>query len=311
MTVLNVDDLVAGGEASSEWTTDAFGNGYTGMALGPDGRLYVSDYSNDQIVVIDPADFAADGAVAPAAVITNVGLDGPMGGGFDSDGNLWVGTYSTNLLLRFDGVVGLTGAVDLAPALVVSVDDTSFAPAFDDIYDVFVDHLDSVWVADFGNEAIYRFDGLADATGSQTIVPDLYLTFAVSTVSDSGYTLNEPSSLVVDLEGTLYVGNYEYEVSRFDDASALGGFQDLEASAYLDTGIANNMMVALDQSGALWVGHYYGELVRLADPTSYTGYADVSGDFDLELTWHSSTGTGYPDGGTMTFIPTQGRHAGY
>lgn len=309
--VLTSSDLVAGGEASSAWTTDAFSNGYTGMALGPDGRLYVSDYSNDAIVVIDAADLAADGTVTPAAVITNASLVGPMGGGFDSDGNLWVGTYSDGALLRFDDVLGATGAVDLAPALVVSVDTATYAAAFVYIYDVFVDHLDRVWVTDYGTEAIHRFDGLANLTGAQSVVPDLFLSVTASTISDSGFTLNAPISLVVDREGTLYVGNYNYEVSRFDDASALSGLQEIEASAYLDTGIDYNYMVALDQSGALWIGHYNGELVRLPDPMSYTDYNDVSGDLDLALTWYTGAGTGYPDGGTIEFVPTQGPHAGY
>lgn len=311
INVLTSGDLVAGGEASSAWTTDAFNNGYTGMALGPDGRLYVSDYGNDAIVVLDAEDLTADGAVTPAAVITNAALIGPMGGGFDSDGHLWVATYSSGVLLRFDDVLGATGDVDRAPALVVSVDDTTFAAAFFNPYDLFVDHLDQVWVTDSSADAVYRFDSLAGLTGIQSVVPDLFLTSAPSTVSDSGFTLNNPISLVVDLAGTLYIGNDDFEVSRFDAAMALTGFQDLEASAYLDTGIAFNNMVALDQSGALWVGHYYGELVRIPDPGSYSGYANVSGDFDLVLTWYTASATGSPDGGTLTFVPTQGPHAGY
>lgn len=311
ITVLTSDDLVSGGDASSAWTTDAFSNGYTGMALGPDGRLYVSDYSNSQIVVIDADDLTADGAVTPAAVITNAGLNGPMGGAFDSDGNLWVASYSDDVLLRFDGVLGAEGDVDLGPALVVSVDDTTYATAFRSMFDVFVDHLDHVWVADYGSDAVYRFDGLAGLTGARSVVPDLFLTSASSTLSASGSTLYYPISLVVDFDGTLYVGNYDHEVGRFDDALALVGFQDLEASAYLDTGIDATYMVALDQAGALWVGHYNGELVRLPDPASYGGFADVSGDLDVELTWRTALGTGYPDGGTIEFVPTQGRHAGY
>jgi len=311
MSVLTAADLVNGGEASSAWTTDDFGNGYTGMALGPDGRVYISDYKKNAIVVVDAADLTSDGVVTPAAVITNAGLTGPMGGGFDSAGNLWVGSYSDDLLLRFDGVLGATGDTDLAPALVISVDDSTYASAFVNIYDVFVDHLDNVWVADYGSEAVYRFEGLASVTGSQTVVPDLYLTYETSTISNSGYTLYYPMSVVVDVDGTLFVGNYDYEVSRFDDALALSGYQTVEASAYLDTDIDYIYMVALDQSGALWIGHYGGELVRLPDPMSYTGYADVSGDLDLVLTWLTDAGTGYPDGGTITFIPTQGPHAGY
>lgn len=311
MSVLTVDDLVAGGVASSAWTTAASSNGYTGMALGRDGRLYVSDYSNDQIVVIDPSDFAADGDVTPAAVITNASLNGPMGGGFDSQGRLWVGSYSDSVLLRFDGVLDAVGNVDLAPALVVSVDDSTFAEAFVYPYDVFVDHLDHVWVTDYGTNAVYRFDGLADLSGNQSVVPDLFLGSATSTISYSGSTLYYPISVVVDLDGTLYVGNYDYEVARFDDVLDLTGAPDLEASAYLITDIAFNYMVALDQSGALWIGHENGELVRILDPTSYSGYADVSGDFDLELSWFTASDSGGSDGGTMTFIPTQWRHAGH
>lgn len=311
VTVLTVADLVDGGAASSAWTTDGGGNGYTGMALGPDGRLYVVDYSNDAIVIVDGADLASDGDVTPAAVITIDGPGGPMGAAFDSNGNLWVGTYDEEALLRFDGVLAVTADATLAPALVLTVDDSTFAEGFWWMYDVFVDHLDHVWVAAYGSEAVYRFEGITGLSGNQTRVPDLFLESASSDVSDSGSTLYYPISLVLDFDGTLYVGNYDYEVSRFDDALSLSGYQDVEASAYLDTRIDYPYMVALDRSGALWVGHNNGELVRLSNPGSYTGYADVSDDVDLELSWMTPAGTGGPDGGTMIFVPTQGRHAGY
>jgi hypothetical protein len=308
--VLTIDDLVPGGVASSSWSTDV-SNGYTGLAYGPDGRLYLADYSNDAIVVVDAADLASDGTVTPAAVITHAGLAGPMGGAFDSNGSLWVASYSDDTVLRFDGVVGASGPTDLAPALVLTVDDSGGAAAFGSIYDVFVDHLDNVWIADYDTEAIYRFEDVATLSGAQALVPDLYLTYISSATSDSGYSLYYPISLVVDLEGTLYVANYDYEVSRFDDALSLTGAPDVEASAYLDTGIDYNYMLALDQSGALWIGHYYGELARLPEPASYMGYADVSGDLDLLLSWLSAGGSGYPDGGTLKFVPTQGPLAGY
>ena len=317
ITVLTIDDLVAGGEATSAWSTDV-DSGYDGLAYGPDGRLYVADYDRGEIVVIDGGDLTSDGTVTPAAVISNAALSGPVGGGFDSAGNLWVGDFNNGTLLRFDGVRGLTGEVDLAPALIVTVDDTGDASAFASVYDVFVDHLDNVWVVDSGGEAIFRFEDVAALTGARSLEPDLYLTHVVSAVSDSGFSLTFPVSLVVDRNGTLFVANYDFEVSRFDDALSLRGAPQIEASAYLDTGIAPNStspgnyyMVALDQSGALWVGHFNGELVRLPDPMSYSGNADVSGDLDLELSWLTAAGTGYSDGGTMKFVPTQGPHAGY
>jgi hypothetical protein len=311
MTVLTAEDLVEGGEPSARWALDGYSNGFSGMALGPDGRLYVADYSNDLIVVVDGAELTTDGDITHAAIITIDGPTSPVGAGFDSSGNLWLASDGANVLMRFDDVLGVSTDIDLAPTLVVSVDDTTYAAAFSSVHHVFVDHLDNVWVADYGSEAIYRFEGLGELTGSHTVVPDLFLTFALSDISMSGYTLYYPTSLVVDTGGTLYVGNEDSQVSRFDDALTLTGPQDLEASAYLDTRIRYPRMVTLDQSGALWVGHFNGELVRLVEPESYAGYADVSDHIQPELTWVKAGSAGFPDRGTLTFVPTQGWHAGY
>jgi sugar lactone lactonase YvrE len=41
-----------------------FGNDGFGLAFGPDGRLYVSDFDNDRILVVPEAENAAAGAAA-------------------------------------------------------------------------------------------------------------------------------------------------------------------------------------------------------------------------------------------------------
>lgn len=300
--VLTADDLVAGGNPSSSWFTSA-SNGYTGFAYGPDDRLYVSDWSNDAIVVVDGDDMDSDGAVSPAAVITHPDVTGPMGGAFDSEGNLWIGSYNDTVLYRFEGIAGASGSVQIAPSLILAVDVGGGAAPFGNIYDVFVDHMDNVWVADFST-GVYRFDDITSLTGTVARAPDLYLERGLpSAVSDSGDTIFAPTSVFVDESGALYVGNSQHEVARFDDALSLSGLPSSEASAYLVTGIAFPWMVTLDAAGDLWVAHEGGELVKVPNPTTYSGNADVSTDITLQLMWLSDSATGYTDGGTIKFVP--------
>ena len=300
--VLTEADLVAGGSPSSAWSTGA-SVGYSGFAYGPDDRLYVADYSNDSIVVVDRDQMDASGTISPAAVITHPDLSGTMGGAFDSNGNLWVGSYSGGVIYRFDGVTTATGSVQIAPSLILTVDTSGGALAFDFVYDVFVDHDDNVWVADYGS-GIYRFEAATSLTGNQTIAPDLFLEEGLpSTESASGVILNNPVSVWVNQSGTLYAGSYSgSEVTRFDNALNLSGTPTGEASAYLNTGLSDAYMVTLDASGDLWVAHYDGQLVQLTNPSSYSGGVDVSGDFTTQLTWLTG-GSGYPDGGTIKFVP--------
>ncbi|MDX1746620.1 MAG: hypothetical protein R3324_11835, partial [Halobacteriales archaeon] len=275
--VLTEADLVAGGTPTSAWSTSS-SNGYSGFAYGPDDRLYVADYSNNSIVVVDRDQMDASGSIVPAAVITNAGLSGAMGGGFDSNGSLWVGSYGSNVIYRFDGVTSATGATDLAPALTLSVDTGGGALPFEFVYDVFVDHQDNVWVADY-DSGIYRFDSAGSLSGSASATPDLFLQEGLaSTESNSGFILYNPISVWVDQSGTLYAGSYfGTEVTRFDNALSMSGAPTGEASAYLNTGLSETSMVTLDASGDLWVAHYDGELVELPNPSTYSGAVNVSG----------------------------------
>jgi sugar lactone lactonase YvrE len=177
------------------------------------------------------------------------------------------------------------------------------AAQFDNIYDIFVDGMDNVWVGAYGS-GVYRFEDIVSPTGTVTRVPALYLeTGQPSAISDSGQTLLAPVSLLVDSAGRLYVGNENFEVTRFDGARTLTGTPVMEASAYLNTGIDYPYMVALDAAGALWVAHYNGDLVKLPDPSGYSGNVDVSGDITVQLSWLAAGSIAFPDGGTIKFVP--------
>ena len=60
----------------------------SGLAFGPDGRLYIAD--DDQILVVAP-----DAAAPPLATVYATGVPGTNGVAFDRDGNLWTGDGTT------------------------------------------------------------------------------------------------------------------------------------------------------------------------------------------------------------------------
>ena len=323
VTVLRRADLVEAGQAFAEWELEVSGSAIraiTGMALGPDGRLYVTSANEGAIFVVDAADFDSDGPVTPAAIIASAALRSPRGPAFDSRGQLWIGDYTNDQLLRFDDVLNAQGPdVSAEPALVVSVNDADPDNAFSDIQDVFVDHLDNVWVASEANRLVYRFEGLAELASvpAQGVQPALMLTTRRARDWPVFDTVMEPMSLVVDTAGRLYVGTNRSgdkdAILRVDDATSLSGIFTIDASAYLEVGAASDpRAVALDQSGALWVGYYDGTLVRITAPESGSGSIDLgaSGQIDRTLSWQRNN-RGFVQGGTLTFVPTQGPQAGH
>ena len=296
--VVNLEDLEDGTGPSAEWWAEGF-DGYTGVALGPDGRLYVASYDDEAIFVIDIEDATSNGAVTPILVLTSDDLQGPSGLAFDHDGNLWVGEYYNGTVLKFNDVASLTEDTHRDADVVLTVNTSQGAEHFYAISDIYIDHNNHLWVADLDVEAIYRFENIQTYSGSTSRIPALFLTYYWDDEVEE-YNILSPMSLVVDRQGRLYVGNYDYHVSRFDNASSLSGYQDeVPASAYIYTGYVYPHMVTLDQSGALWTAHYYGELTRIVEPESLTGY--VEPDLDIDGSWSES---GSPDGGRIIFVPT-------
>lgn len=312
VTVLFQEDLVEGGSASQSWI---IGEGFqpNGLTLGPDGRLYVSQYgsgASDRIFIVDPDDFAATGVITPVAGIVSDLLDGPIQGSFDSQGRFWVANYLGENVLRFDGLLDVEASselITLDPDLVLTVDTSGGATSFTSPYDVFVDGDDSVWVADSDEEAIYRFSAadVGSLSGEESAAPALFLTYGdADQPSGSTYNLNYPFSLFVTDDGTLYVANLDYEVSRFDDAATMTGVRTDPADAYLQTGFAYPNMVHVDGDGALWIAHGGGELVKVSNPGVPTGVVDVTSTAELVLSWSVDGGALDPaaDGGRQAFL---------
>lgn len=85
-------------------------NGAHAVSHGPDGLLYVAAEEDDKILRFDPAtlllvdEFVADDPTTPQD--ETGGLDGPTCAIFGADGNLYVASFDTDAVLRYDGADG-------------------------------------------------------------------------------------------------------------------------------------------------------------------------------------------------------------
>jgi len=117
------------------------GIGPYGIALAPDGMIWYTSYAGNHIARVDPK--------APQKAMV-VELPEARAGGSrriwaDSKGGLWVATWSTGELLRYDPAAKSWKVYKL-PGL---------GPRG---YSVYVDEQDYVWISEFMANAILRFD---------------------------------------------------------------------------------------------------------------------------------------------------------
>lgn len=311
VSVVRSSDLLEGGTAVGSWVVDAAGAvTVTGLSLGPDGRVYVSDGEAGAIYVVDPGDVTNTGVVTPSFAITSPDLVAPTQGSFDGQGRFWVPDGQANAVVRFDGLADLAPAedvVELEANLVLDLG-RSF-----NVYGVFIDGNDNLWTFDSDTDSVLRFDAsvIGDLTDGKTVDPGLELAYAVDGRSPSGQSVSTVTSLWVTDGGSLFVGNAFDQVSRFDDVTSLTGEQEIQADAYLSVGAPDGAgpgpfasMVAFDDDGLLWIGFANGELVQVADAASYDGSQVVRDDAVVTLRWAEEGGPGtYLYGGNPIFVP--------
>lgn len=128
------------------------------ITAGPDGLLYVSAEASDEIVRVSPTTLEVIDAFVFDDPMTGVdetgGLDGPTAAVFGPDGHLYVASFNSDAVLRYDGTTGVFLDVFVSPGsgnLDGPDAGTKFGPD------------GNLYVPSFWNNRVLRYDG---ATGA-------------------------------------------------------------------------------------------------------------------------------------------------
>jgi len=195
-------------------------NCFTGLAFGPDGRLYVAAEKTAQVLRYDGTTGAfLDVFVTPGSG----GLSQPGHLAFGPDGNLYVGS-ATDQVLRYDGGSGAFLGVFAQGDGLADPAGLAFGPD------------GNLYVASGGSDAVLRYDGASGA-------------FLDSFAANPA--LVAPAGLAFGPDGRLYVASRgNASVVRFDGQS--GAFVDVFVSPG-SGGMHGAGGVAFGQDGNLYV----------------------------------------------------------
>jgi streptogramin lyase len=134
------------------------GNGSQAIAVDRHGNVWVANYFANSI-----SELSNTGTLLISGE-TGGGLNHPSGIAIDGAGTVWVSNYRSNSLTALAGADATTpGAVLTASGLGSDIltGDANKDPAMSEPYSVAVDPSGSVWVANYGSDALVRFIGLA------------------------------------------------------------------------------------------------------------------------------------------------------
>jgi serine/threonine-protein kinase len=200
--------------------TQAEINSVEGMAVGPDGSLYLADYTNERIRKVAP-----DGIITTIAGTGQKGYTGtptpavsaqisdPNSIAIADDGTIYIGNLGSDSIQKIDkngmlstfagnGKTGRTGDGGPATSATLSIPDLTLGPD------------GTVYIAAYGSDTVRKVT-------PQGIITTIAGTGAEGNTGDGGPAtaaqLKSPSSVVVDASGAVYIAdNGNKEVRRID-----------------------------------------------------------------------------------------------
>ncbi len=257
------------------------------------GKVFVADSMNNRVLRFDNVSALTNGANAEAvlgqpnftssaAQTTQDGMYSPTGIAVDSAGRLWVSDTLNERILRFDNASskangadadGVLGQLDFTSRVVgIGASQSSLHGAIG----LAVDSAGRLWVADYVNGRVLRFDNAASKPNGANAdgvlgAPD----FTTAGCITSQSRMCGPVDVAVDGSGHLWVADYA-RILRFDAAAAKPNGADADGvlgqpdfnSVLIGTAqdrISAHATLTTDPSGSLYVADAENNRVLIFD----------------------------------------------
>ncbi len=267
------------------------------------GKVFVADNESHRVLrfasaeallngaaaegVLGQADFTSGNPNRGVGVGPNT-LNSPAGVYVDSAGRLWVADALNNRVLRFDEAAakanganadGVLGQIDMHTMDSNTTQNTLYTPRA-----VFVDAAGRLWVADFDNSRVLRFDDAANLLAGANANGVLGQADFVSGSANRGgsvaaNTMQYPAGLIGSANGALFVADmlnnrvlrYDNAAGKADGAAAdgvLGQADFVSGSANRGGSVAANTLnepygVVLDPAGKLFLADQYNHRILI------------------------------------------------
>ncbi len=262
-----------------------------GLALAPDGRLYIADTDNNRIRRIEingsittVAGTGQAGATGDGGAATLAALKNPWGIAFDGAGNLYIADEGNNRIRR---VAAATGAISTVAGNGQVGNTGDGGPATDarltHASGVALDASGRLYIADKGNHRVRVVS-----------VSGIISAFAGSTAGDSGdggpattAQLGNVVGIAVGAGGHVYVS--DTATHRVRQITPAGTISTLAGSVrgYSGNGGPANQAelrapsgLAVDSAGRLWIADEGNHVVRRVDSTCGNGTVDDAEECD-------------------------------
>ena len=203
--------------------------------------LWIASTSAPALLRLAPAQLVEDGHVSPASVVTPRGipLHSLVGAAFDTAGRLWITDQGDSLLLALSPVELDAPASPAVASIITATARSLSAPV-----GLAFDARNRLWVANFGNGTLVRFDpAQLAATGAPA-----------PAVVIAG--LHRPTALAFDAAGSLWVSDMKAQTIvayGADQLEASGTPAPRVRIAVTGDTLAAPAGLAFDAPGNLWV----------------------------------------------------------
>jgi sugar lactone lactonase YvrE len=279
----------------------------SGLHVDRKGRLWVADFDNNRVLMFQGASTLPGFGSAPDRVFgqpdfttsssgtTASKMNGPFQVFVDASDNLWVSDADNNRVLKFANVSAL-GNGAAASAVIGQPNFTTGSAATSSVkmdrpFGVTIDAGGRLWVAEFDNNRILRFDNaaaLANGAAANAVLGQP--NFTSSSSGTTAQTLSSPGVLITDAAGALYVsdyGNGRVLIYKNAAAKANGAAADIvigQPDMTTNTvGITDRILstpfggLAFDAAGSLWISSYASYRVLRFSPDRLAATPATSG----------------------------------